>query len=48
MQCVAVWMRSLQVYVSQSHASYFIQNLAAILSELRAAFVCWCPQASES
>ncbi len=38
MQSVGVWMRSLQVYVSESHASYFTFNLCAILAELRAAF----------
>ena len=40
MQCVAVWLRSLQIYVSQSHASYFTNNLVAILAELRAALGC--------
>jgi Phage capsid family len=43
MQSVGVWLRSLQVYVSQSHASYFVHNLAAILCELRAALAVTAP-----
>jgi hypothetical protein len=37
MQAVGVWLRSLQIYVSDSHGSYFTLNLVAILAELRAA-----------
>jgi HK97 family phage major capsid protein len=37
MQAVGVWLRSMQIYVSESHASYFPLNLVAILAELRAA-----------
>jgi hypothetical protein len=37
MQAVGVWLRSAQIYISTSHASYFTANLAAILAELRAA-----------
>jgi Phage capsid family len=43
MSSVGVWLRSLQVYVSQSHASYFVHNLAAILCELRAALAVLVP-----
>jgi Phage capsid family len=43
MSSVGVWLRSLQVYVSESHASYFIHNLAAILCELRAALAVLVP-----
>ena len=37
MQAVGVWLRSMQIYISESHASYFVYNLVAILAELRAA-----------
>ena len=37
MQSVGVWLRSMQIYISESHASYFPLNLVAILAELRAA-----------
>jgi HK97 family phage major capsid protein len=37
MQAVGVWLRSAQIYLSASHASYFTANLVAILAELRAA-----------
>jgi HK97 family phage major capsid protein len=37
MSAVTVWLRSLQIYLSDSHASYFVNNLCAILAELRAA-----------
>jgi hypothetical protein len=37
MQTVGVWLRSLQIYVSESHGSYFPLNLTAVLAELRAA-----------
>ena len=37
MQAVGVWLRSMQIYISESHASYFPLNLVAILAELRAA-----------
>ena len=37
MQSVGVWLRSAEIYLSQSHASYFTFNLVAILAELRAA-----------
>ena len=37
LQSVGVWLRGLQVYVSESHGSYFTLNLVAILAELRAA-----------
>ena len=38
LQSVGVWLRSAQIYLSQSHASYFTFNLVALLAELRAAF----------
>ena len=37
MQSVGVWLRSLQIYISDSHVSYFVLNMVAILAELRAA-----------
>ena len=37
MQAMGVWLRSAQIYLSASHASYWVQNLVAILAELRAA-----------
>ena len=37
MQSVGVWLRALQIYISDSHASYFTFNLVAVLAELRAA-----------
>jgi HK97 family phage major capsid protein len=37
MGAVSVWLRDMQIYVSQSHSTYFTSNLAAILAELRAA-----------
>ena len=43
MSSVSVWMRSLQVYLSESHASYFVHNLAAILCELRAGLAVTAP-----
>ncbi len=43
MASVTVWMRSLQIYVSESHSTYFVNNLAAILAELRAALAVTAP-----
>ncbi len=37
MQSVAVWLRSLDVFVTDSHDDWFLKNLSAILAELRAA-----------
>ena len=37
MQSIGVWLRSLQVYVSESHGWYFVLNMVAVLAELRAA-----------
>ena len=37
MQAVGVWLRSMQISLSESHASYFTLNLLTILAELRAA-----------
>ena len=34
---VGVWLRSLQIYISDSHVSYFVLNMVAVLAELRAA-----------
>jgi hypothetical protein len=40
-----VWLRSAQVYVSQTHSDWFVKNLVAILGELRAAFGVLAPAA---
>ena len=45
MQSVGVWLRSAQIYLSQSHASYFTFNLVALLAELRAAYGVLAPAA---
>ena len=37
MQSVGVWLRALQIYISDSHVSYFTSNLLVVLAELRAA-----------
>lgn len=37
MQAVSVWLRSLDIYISASHSSFFTSNLVACLADLRAA-----------
>jgi hypothetical protein len=45
MSSVGVWLRSLQVYVSEAHSDWFVKNIAAVLCELRAALAVLVPAA---